>query len=74
MEYGRYTPSINVNPPTATNYSVTVTDAVGCSAVASSNLYINPKPKITVSATPLNVCKLGTSNLLATILDTGYSK
>jgi hypothetical protein len=67
---GATTPSINVNPPSATNYTVTVTDAVGCSAVASSNLYINPKPKISVSATPSIVCRLGTSNLLATI--SGY--
>lgn len=69
---GATTTSINVNPPSATNYTVTVTDAVGCTAVASSSLYINPKPKISVSATPSSVCRLGTSNLLATILDTGY--
>ncbi|MBK8403744.1 MAG: hypothetical protein IPL25_06560 [Saprospiraceae bacterium] len=73
MEYRRYNPFNNCNPNSDTFYTVTVTDAIGCSATASTTVTILPRPLITVSATPTSVCKSGTSNLLATISNPVYA-
>ncbi|MBK6822993.1 MAG: hypothetical protein IPG87_08395 [Saprospiraceae bacterium] len=69
---GATTPSINVNPPSATNYTVTVTDAVGCTASASSKVTVINKPVITsVSAIPPSICK-GENSQLNVEVDTNY--
>ncbi|MBK8643955.1 MAG: hypothetical protein IPN15_17625 [Saprospiraceae bacterium] len=73
MSTGETTPAITVSPNTNTLYTVTVTDAIGCSATASTTVTILPRPLITVSATPTSVCKSGTSNLLATISNPVYA-
>ena len=44
------TAAITVSPTATTTYMVTVTDANGCFAVASSTIIVNPLPVITVPA------------------------
>ncbi|MEO1412499.1 MAG: T9SS type A sorting domain-containing protein [Bacteroidota bacterium] len=46
----------NVTPFTTTNYSVTVTDAIGCSNVDTENLLVNARPTATIFAPTTTTC------------------
>ncbi|MEY3420650.1 MAG: hypothetical protein RIR48_935 [Bacteroidota bacterium] len=46
---GQTTSTINVSPTSNTIYRVTVTDANGCTAVASHGLKVNSKPTVAIS-------------------------
>ncbi len=58
------TPSVTVRPvlPSST-YFVTVTNNLGCVAVAQANILVNPKPVVNISG-PSVLCVGQTSNLL----------
>ena len=60
---GASTPSITVNPTVATTYSLTATDANGCTSTASFNLGINAAPMASISGASL-LC-LGSSTTLS---------
>ena len=59
-------PVVIASPISATTYTVTVSDALGCSATAASNISVLPVPTVTVTATPATICSGGTSQLNAT--------
>ena len=65
------TSSINVNPPTTTNYSVTITAASGCSRVRTATVFVNPTP--TASITGNNVICNGDSTTLTASGGQSYS-
>jgi len=57
-------PNIEVMPPQTTIYSVTVTDANGCTSSDEVIVYVNYNPELLeITATPLEVC-LGQSTVL----------
>ena len=56
------TASISVAPVTTTTYSVTVTNAFGCSAVTSTRVTVNPTPVLSVNSTTICV---GASTILS---------
>ncbi|MFN7116933.1 MAG: putative Ig domain-containing protein [Saprospiraceae bacterium] len=57
-----------VNPTQTTTYTVTVTDANGCtnqdSAAASVTIVVNPRPNVNIQASPTTICTGGTSTLI----------
>ncbi len=57
---------IAVSPVATTTYTVTVTDAGGCTATAQSTVFVSPLPVPVVTATPPAFCLGGTSILTAT--------
>jgi gliding motility-associated-like protein len=57
--------TLNVSPASSTTYSVTGTNAAGCSASASVNVTVNPLPAVTASASPASICAGGSSSLSA---------
>lgn len=58
--------SVNVSPATTTTYTVTGTNAQGCTATAIRTITVNPAPVITGSAAPGIVCPGGTVTLTGT--------
>jgi hypothetical protein len=50
------TASIKVNPLVNTIYTVTVTDANGCTASASKTVALNPRPQASIASPSNNVC------------------
>ncbi len=64
---GAITPSITVTPLVSTTYSVTATDAIGCTNTTSSTVTVIPSPIVTTTATPPNICVGGTSQLQANV-------
>jgi hypothetical protein len=57
--------------PTISNtYTVTGTDAAGCSASSSTSIVVNPLPVISVSASPNTICEGDASQLIALGADT----
>jgi uncharacterized repeat protein (TIGR01451 family) len=56
---------INVNPTANTTYTVTVTNASGCTATASQAVTVNPTPTASISGTS-TICNGGNTNLTAT--------
>jgi hypothetical protein len=67
---GATTESISASPAATTNYSVTVTDANGCSGTASNTVTVNTPPTPTV--TPDAICEGGTATLTATPTGMSY--
>ncbi|MBK8670918.1 MAG: T9SS type A sorting domain-containing protein [Saprospiraceae bacterium] len=65
---GETTSMISVNPSSAMSYIVTVTTAAGCSATASINVTVKPKPTINLVGID-KICKGDSSVIVAT----GYS-
>jgi len=59
------TPSITVSPASTTTYSVTGTNALGCTGSASATVTVNPIPTVTASASPASVCPGNSSTLTA---------
>lgn len=57
--------AITVMPSSTTNYSVTVTDAYGCTAAATRTVTVNPLPAATASANPASVIQGGSVILTA---------
>ena len=53
-----------VSPTSATNYSVTVTSAAGCSSVDDVNVSVNPSPTPTISP-DISICSGQNANLSA---------
>ncbi len=43
------TPVINISPTTTTTYTVTVTNAAGCTAESSRQIVVNPLPLVTIN-------------------------
>ena len=57
--------SVTALPSATTTYTITGTDANGCSATTTTSVSINLYPVLTaISATPATVCSNGTSDLL----------
>ena len=52
---GATTPSITVSPQATTLYSVVVTNAAGCTSVASQNVVVNPTPAAAAVASPSTI-------------------
>ncbi|MBO0937088.1 hypothetical protein J2I47_11075, partial [Fibrella sp. HMF5335] len=67
---GATTASIPVSPTTTTTYSVTVSNASGCSAVTSATVTVNPAVTATLSSA--TICN-GTSATLTATGGTSYS-
>ncbi|OWY20584.1 hypothetical protein C7N43_08065, partial [Sphingobacteriales bacterium UPWRP_1] len=61
---GQNTQSITVNPTSSTTYTVTVTNAAGCTAVASVPVVINTPPAPTISGST-TFCTGGNTTLTA---------
>lgn len=57
---GETTSDISVSPSTTTTYSVTVNNAIGCTATASTTVTVNPIPTVTFTGLPASICKNGT--------------
>jgi hypothetical protein len=57
--------SIVVNPTVATTYTVTGTNASGCSGVASVTVGVSASPNVTVVASPSVICPGGSATLTA---------
>ena len=57
----------NVDPLTSTSYTVTVTDGIGCSSIASATITVNSSPTVTVS--PQTICSGNEATLTATVTD-----
>ena len=53
---GEHAASISVSPSITTTYSVTGTNAFGCSGTSSQLIVVNPLPTISVVASPTAVC------------------
>lgn len=62
---GATTASITVSPASTTIYTVTGTNAVGCTGSATATLTVNPIPNVSVSASPASVCPGNASALTA---------
>jgi gliding motility-associated-like protein len=62
---GGQTQSISVSPTSNTSYSVSVTDANGCSATASINVTVNPLPIVNISGNT-TICNGQSTTLTAT--------
>src|SRR4029078_1864256 len=62
---GQTTASITVSPSSTTTYSVTGTNASGCSGVASVTVSVNALPNVTASASSASICPGGSSTLTA---------
>ncbi|MBK9041748.1 MAG: T9SS type A sorting domain-containing protein [Saprospiraceae bacterium] len=62
---GQTTPSISVNPAVTTIYSVTVTDANGCSNTSNKTLNVLPLPNVSITG-PEAICTGGSATLTAT--------
>ncbi len=54
---GPVTSTINVSPPVNTTYTVTVTDANGCTADAQIDVIVNPSPLVAFSADVTQGCE-----------------
>ena len=67
---GATTESISASPAATTNYSVTVTDANGCSGTASNTVTVNTPP--TPVVLPQAICPGGTATLTATPTGMNY--
>ena len=61
---GATTASIPVSPTTTTTYSVTVTNAFGCSAIASTTVTVNPS--VTANLSNATICNGTVASLSAT--------
>src|SRR3990172_9211022 len=68
---GASTSSIVVSPISNQSYSVTGTDANGCTGVDSVSITVNSIPTLTVSATPSTIC-IGASSSLTAAGATSY--
>lgn len=56
---GGTTATINETPASTTTYSVTVTDANGCSASDEVQVTVNPIPVVTISSNPTGIAYVG---------------
>jgi len=54
--HGPTSSSVTVSPVTTTTYTVSGTDAFGCSGTASTTVTVNPNPTITISPSNPSVC------------------
>ncbi len=52
-------------PSATTTYTVSVTDANGCTGTGTVSITVNPLPNVAASATPQAICPGGSSNLSA---------
>ncbi len=57
---------LNAGVSNTGTYVVTVTNGSGCSAQGSTTITVNPRPAITVSASPTTICSGNSSTLLVT--------
>jgi len=62
---GQNTSSISVMPTSTTTYTVTGTDANGCSNTANVMVVVNALPTVSASATPASICQGDQSTLSA---------
>ncbi len=62
---GDLTNTITVNPTSTTNYTVTGTDAVGCSDTKTISLVVNTNPTITIVASNTAICNGFSASLTA---------
>jgi gliding motility-associated-like protein len=63
---GATTATIQVNPTTATTYSVTVTDINTCSTIGTIDITVNDTPQVSVVAVPDTICAGQSTALAAT--------
>ncbi len=63
--------SITVSPTSSTNYTVTATDANGCTASESTVVTVNPNPTASISPATVSICS-GSATLTASG-GTGYA-
>lgn len=64
--------TVAVAPATTTNYTVTGTNAAGCTATAATQVSVNPTPTLNPVANPTAICVGGTATL-STIGATTYT-
>ena len=64
---GANTPAITVTPLVTTTYTVTASDAIGCTGTASATVNVIPAPIVTTTATPATICVGGNSQLQANV-------
>ena len=69
---GNLTGSPSVSPAVTTTYTVTATNASGCSNTATVTVNVNATPVVTTSATPATICS-GASSTLSATGGTSYS-
>jgi hypothetical protein len=69
---GNLTGSPSVSPATTTIYTVTATNASGCSNTATVTVNVNATPVVTTSANPATICA-GASSTLSATGGTSYS-
>jgi len=62
---GASSASITVSPPSTTSFSVTVTDANGCTNSTSRTVTVNPPPTPTISPQTVAICPGGSATLTA---------
>ena len=55
----------DASPLTNTTYTVTGTDANGCTATAAAVITVNNSPSLNMTATPATICEGGSTQLLA---------
>src|SRR5206468_321964 len=59
------TPNITVTPTVTTIYTVTVTDANGCTSSCSTTVTVNPAPTCSITPSNPSICVGGSSTLTA---------
>jgi len=57
----------NVCPTVTTTYTLTVTDAAGCTAIDAAIVTVNPQIIVSIAPTPPSLCLGGCSNLITTV-------
>ena len=58
-------PTVHASPANTTSYTVTGTDTNGCQSTANVTVTVNPRPTVSVTASPGTICIGGSATLTA---------